>query len=58
MMVDSTSASSGEITSSRSVSVLDGVICSSGISSPVAGSRYWMRLWCDSSVSSSIRIPV
>ena len=57
-MVDNTSASSGEITSSRSASVFDGVICSSGISSPVAGSRYWIRLWCDSSVSSSIRIPV
>jgi hypothetical protein len=39
-MVASTSANSGEITSSRSVSVLDGVICSSGMSSPVAGSRY------------------
>ncbi len=57
-MVDSTSASSGEMTSSRSASVLDGTICSSGISSPVVGSRYWMRLWCDSSVSSSMRIPV
>src|SRR5665647_94288 len=58
MMVESTSASSGLMTSSRSVSVLDGAICSSGISSPVAGSVYWIRLWCDSSVSSSIRTPV
>ena len=41
----STSASSGLMTSSRSVSVLDGAICSSGISSPVAGSLYWMKLW-------------
>ncbi len=57
-MVDNTSASSGEITSSLSASVFDGVICSSGISSPVVGSRYWMRLWCDSSVSSSMRMPV
>ncbi len=58
MIVDSTSASSGEITSNRSWSVLDGVICSSGISSPVSGRRYWMRLWCDSSLSSSMRILV
>jgi hypothetical protein len=57
MMALSTSASSGLMTSSRSVSVLDGVIRSSGISSPAAGSRYWMRLWWDSSVSSSMRIP-
>jgi hypothetical protein len=40
MIADSMSASSGEITSSRSVSVFDGVICSNGISSPMAGSRY------------------
>lgn len=40
------------------MSVLDRVICSSGMSSPVAGSRYWIRLWCESSVSSSILIPV
>ena len=40
------------------MSVLDGAICSSGISSPVAGSRYWTKLWWDSSVSSSIRMPV
>ena len=58
MIADSTSASSGLMTSSRSASVLEGVICSRGISSPVAGSRYWMRLWWDSSVSSSIRMPV
>ena len=31
---------------------------SSGTSSPVAGSRYWTRLWWDSSVSSSTRMPV
>ena len=36
----STSASSGETTRSRSASVLDGAICSSGTSSPVVGSRY------------------
>ena len=58
MMADSTSASSGVITSSRSWSVLDGAICSSGISSPVAGSRYWISEWWVSSVSSSMRIPV
>ena len=58
MMADSTSASSGLMTRSRSVSVLDGAICSSGTSSPVVGRRYWTRLWCDSSVSSSIRMPV
>ena len=58
MIADSTSASSGLTTRSRSVSVLDGAICSSGMSSPVAGSRYWTRLWWDSSVSSSIRMPV
>src|SRR5215467_2255550 len=52
MMVLSTSASSGLMTSSRSASVLDGAICSRGTSSPVAGSRYWTRLWWDSSVSS------
>jgi hypothetical protein len=43
-MVDNTSASSGEITRSLAASAFDGVICSSGISSSVAGSRYWMRL--------------
>ena len=37
MMADRTSASSGLMTSSRSASVLDGAICSSGISSPVDG---------------------
>jgi hypothetical protein len=37
----STSASSGLTSSSRSVSVLDGAICSSGTSSPVDGSRYF-----------------
>ncbi|MGH8920968.1 MAG: hypothetical protein ACRD0H_21990 [Actinomycetes bacterium] len=54
----STSARSGAMTSSLSVSVFDGAICSSGISSPVAGSRYWTKLWCDNSASSSIRMPV
>ena len=58
MIADSTSASSGLTTSSRSVSVLDGTMCSSGISSPVPGSRYWTRLWWVSSVSSSTRMPV
>ena len=58
MIAASTSASSGLMTSSRSVSVLDGAICSSGTSSPVPGSRYWIRLWWDSSVSSSMRMPV
>ena len=58
MIADRTSASSGLMTRSRSASVLDGAICSSGTSSPVAGSRYWTRLWWDSSVSSSIRMPV
>ena len=37
--LDNTSASSGEITRSRSASVFDGVICSSGMSSPVLGKR-------------------
>jgi hypothetical protein len=41
----STSASSGETTRSRSASVLEGAICSSGTSSPVDGSRYCTRLW-------------
>ncbi len=58
MIADSTSASSGDTTSSRSSSVLDGAMCSSGISSRLAGSRYWTRLWWDSSVSSSMRMPV
>ena len=58
MTAASTSASSGEMTRSRSTSVLDGAMCSSGISSPVEGSRYWTRLWCESSVSSSRRMPV
>src|SRR5258708_22153310 len=53
-----TSASSGAMTSSLSVSVLDGAICSSGISWLVAGSRYCTKLWCDNSASSSIRMPV
>ena len=37
MIAARTSASSGLMTSSRSVSVFDGAICSSGTSSPVAG---------------------
>ena len=53
-----TSASSGLTTSSRSVSVLDGAICSNGISSVLVGGVYWTRLWWLSSVSSSTRIPV
>src|SRR5258708_5821540 len=57
MIADSTSASSGLTTSSRSVSVLDGTMCSSGMSSPVPGSRYWTRLWWVRSVSSSTRMP-
>ena len=40
-----TSASSGLTRSSLSVSVLLGAICSSGTSSPVAGSRYSVMLW-------------
>src|SRR5579863_1086774 len=44
MIAASTSASSGLTTSSRSASVLDGAICSSGTSSPLPGSRYWTRL--------------
>ena len=58
MMALSTSASSGLTTSSRSASVLDGAICSSGTSSPVLGSRYCTRLWWLSSSSSSTRTPV
>ena len=58
MIAARTSASSGLTTSSRSVSVFDGAICSSGTSSPVAGRLYWMRLWWVSSGSSSIRMPV
>ena len=58
MMALSTSASSGLTTSSRSASVLDGAICSSGTSSPVPGSRYCTRLWWLSWTSSSTRMPV
>src|SRR5437773_1875258 len=57
MIVLSTSASSGDMTRSLSSSVLEGAICSSGTSSPLAGRRYWTRLWWDSSVSSSILMP-
>ena len=49
-----TSASSGDMTRRRSWSVLLGAMCSRGMSWPVDGCRYWTRLWCDSSVSSSI----
>ena len=58
MIALSTSASSGLTTRSRSASVLDGAICSSGTSSPVPGRRYWTRLWWLSSSSSSARMPV
>ena len=44
MIAARTSASSGLITSRRSVSVFEGAICSSGTSSPVPGRVYWMRL--------------
>ncbi len=44
MIIASTSASSGLTTSRRSVSVFDGAICSSGTTSPVVGSRYWITL--------------
>ena len=27
------------------MSVFEGAICNSGMSSPLAGRRYWMRLW-------------
>ena len=46
------------MTSSRSASVLDGMICSSGTSSPVPGSRYCTKLWWLSCTSSSTRMPV
>src|SRR5665647_2911360 len=58
MIAARTSASSGLMTRSRSESVFDGAICSSGTISPVLGRLYWMRLWWLSSVSSSMRIPV
>lgn len=51
------SASYGLTRRSRSVSVLDGAI-SSGTTSPVDGGRYWLTLWCVSSRSSSLRMPV
>jgi hypothetical protein len=40
-----TSASHGLMPSSRSVSVSDGVICSSRTHSPLFGTVYSMRLW-------------
>jgi len=43
MMADSTSVSSGLTTNSRSASVFEGAIWSSGTISPVVGSRYWIR---------------
>src|SRR6266545_2636303 len=54
----STCASSGETSSSRSVSVLYGATCSSGTTSPVSG-RVWVTSakWVSSSSSSS-RMPV
>src|ERR1035437_7973558 len=55
MIADRTSASSGLTRSSLSVSVLLGAICSSGTSSPVAGSRYSVMPWWVSSRSSSQR---
>ena len=58
MTADKTSASSGSMTRSLSWSVFDGATDSSGTSSPDDGSRYWTRLWCESSVSSSILMPV
>ena len=58
MMADRASASSGPMTRRRSASFLDGAIDSRGTSSPAAGSRYWTRLWWESSVSSSRRTPV
>ena len=53
-----TSASSGLTSSSLSAPVFDGAICSSGTSSPVEGSRYWVMLWWLSSRSSSNRMPL
>ena len=44
MMVDNTSANSGETTSSLSSSVFEGTICSNGTVSPEVGRRYWIRL--------------
>ena len=58
MTADRTSASSGSMTRSLSWSVFDGATDSSGTSSPEDGSRYWTRLWCESSVSSSSLMPV
>jgi hypothetical protein len=44
MVVARTSASSGLMTNSRSVSVLEGAICNNGTISPVSGTVYWIRL--------------
>ena len=57
-MALSTSASSGLTSSRRSVSVLEGAICSSGTTSPLEGRRYSVMLWWLSSSSSSQRMPV
>jgi len=54
----STPVSTGLMTTRRSWSVLDGTMCSSGITSPVASSWYWIRLWWEISPSSSTRMPV
>src|SRR5260370_1015826 len=56
-MTARTSTRSGEMTSMRSMSVFDGAMCRSGISSAVSGSWYRMRLCWESSVSSSMRMP-
>jgi len=58
MMALSTSASSGLTTSSLSVSVFDGRICSKRTIWPVVGSRYCTRLWWLSSSNSSTLTPV
>jgi len=58
MTVARTSATCGLMTSSRSVSVSDGAICSSRTHSPLFGRVYSMRPVVDSSVSSVIRMPV
>lgn len=57
-IVESTSASSGEMTRRSSVSVFEGAMCRSGMSSPVESRVYWTKLWWLSSFSSSMRRPV
>src|SRR5260370_6120744 len=56
-MTARTSTREGEMTSMRWMSVFDGAMCRSGISSAVSGSWYRMRLCWESSVSSSMRMP-